>query len=110
MIVYATKRTSIFKPYLAEWGHDGYAYSQRFETLKDLNEYISGWDAHVVNGFTREEAEKIVDEYQTSTVATVDRDGRTWTITTPEDTYIYTSLGKMLEDMRYTINEWRKEA
>lgn len=48
MKVYITKINHFKYKYLMEWTWEGNGYSDRFTSLKELNEYISGWDAEKV--------------------------------------------------------------
>ena len=48
MKVYISKINQIKYKYLLEWIFEGVGYADRFETLKDLNEYIANWDAEII--------------------------------------------------------------
>ena len=48
MKIYITKINQIKYKYLLEWVNDGVGYSDRFETLKQLNEYVANWDAEKI--------------------------------------------------------------
>ena len=48
MKVYISKIQHIKYKYLLSWANDGVGFTDRFETLKELNEYIANWDAEKI--------------------------------------------------------------
>lgn len=81
----------------------------------DVDEY---YDTETDKLFTQAEADTItaelfdepeVDEYTDLTLAFVRYDGRKYLIELPEDTYEFDSKEALLENIRYNLEELRKE-